>query len=211
METLDCIASRRSVRKYLDVPVEAEKLARVLNAGRLAPSAGNLQDWKFVVVSEPGKVRKIAECCLKQFWIETAPLVIVVCAELEKTKRFYGERGMEFYGVQDCAAATTQMLLAANDQGLGACWVGAFDDAKLRKCLEIPDEVKPLAVVTLGYADEKPEVPEKFSVEDVVFVEKWGGRIKDMAAYLGYYSTHVAKMAAKGKEFWQKFVQKLQK
>lgn len=211
MDTLDCIESRRSIRKFLDMPVEAEKIGKIINAGRLGPSSGNCQDKKFIIVSDEDKKKKIAQACLRQHWIETAPVIIVVCGEVEKTERLYDKRGKELYCNQNSTIAATQMLLAAHDQGLGSCWVGGFVEAQIRKVLNIPENIIPFAVLPIGYADEKPKAHRKLTLENITFFDKWGNRVKDMAAFLGYYSTHVAKMAAKTKTFWQNFVKKLQK
>ncbi len=211
MDTLECIETRRSIRKYLDLPVEFEKLGNVLNAGRLAPSAGNLQDWKFVLVTEHDLRRQLANASSQQYWMEQAPVHIVVCSQPSKTERSYGLRGQELYSVQNAAAASQNMLLAAHDQGLGACWVGAFDEAMVRSALQMSEGARPLAIITLGYADEDPQPPTKFSVDNVTYIERWGNRIKDFAAFVGYYSQHVAKAAIAGKEALQNFLDKWSK
>lgn len=212
METLECIESRRSIRKYLDIPVEFEKLGNILNAGRLAPSAGNLQDWKFVLVTELDLRKQLAEACMQQYWMEVAPIHIVVCSKTAETERMYGERGQKLYSVMNCSAAAQNMLLAAHDQGLGACWVSAFSEHHIRRILHIkPDDVKPVAVITIGYPDEEPKAPHKYTIDHVTYIERWGNRIKDFPAYVGFYSQHIAKAAIWGKEKLQKFLDKWSK
>ena len=211
METLDCIESRRSVRKFLDVPVEFEKIGNILNAGRMAPSAGNVQDWKFILVTEHDLRKQIAEACTQQYWMEKAPVHIVICSQQLKSEKMYGKRGQELYSVQNAAAAAQNMLLAAHDQGLGACWVGAFQDSMVRRALSMSEEARPLAIITLGYADEEPAVPLKFTVDNITYIERWGNRIKDFAAYVGYYSQHVAHGAIATREAIQKFLNKWSK
>jgi len=211
MDTLECIESRRSIRKYLDTPIEFEKIGNILNAGRLAPSAGNVQDWKFVLVTEKDLRKQLAEACMQQFWMDKAPVHIVVCSQEVKTERMYGKRGMELYAIQNCAAAAQNMLLAAHDQGLGACWVSAFEDHMVRRVLQMPDSVRPMAVITLGYPDEEPAQPPKYTTENVTYIERWGNRIKDFAAYVGYYSQNVAKAAIAGQEALQDFLRKWSK
>lgn len=211
METLDCIESRRSIRKYLDIPIEFEKVGNILNAGRLAPSAGNLQDWKFILVTERDLRKQLAEACQQQLWMETAPVHIVVCSQPVKTERMYGKRGQELYSIQNCAAAVQSMLLAAHDQGVGACWVGAFEDHMVRRILSMPDSARPMAIITLGYPDEEPPVPHKYTVDNVTYIERWGNRIKDFAAFVGYYSQHVAKAAIAGREMLQRFIERWSK
>ena len=100
------------------------------------------------------------------------------------------------------------MLLAAVDQNLGACWVGAFEENMLRKALNIPGDVIPQAVITVGYAAEKPKMPQKFKIENVMFIEEYGNKIKDIDAYLHYYSEHVQAAIRKGKEMVRKVIEK---
>ena len=160
MDVLEAIKKRRSIRKYLDVGVEWEKMIKILEAGQYSPSAGNLQDWKFIVVTEKDVKKKIAEACLNQVWMETAPVHMVVCSNPEKTIQYYGERG-EKYAAEDTACVAMNMLLEATEQGLDSCWIGAFDEQMLRISLGIPDRAKPMMVITLGYADETVPTPPR--------------------------------------------------
>jgi nitroreductase len=211
METLECIESRRSVRKYLDLPVEFEKIGNILNAGRLAPSAGNVQDWKFILVTEHDLRKQLAEASMQQYWMEGAPVHIVVCSQPAKSDRMYGKRGHELYTIQNASAAAQNMLLAAHDQGLGACWVGAFSDTMVKRILSISEGAKPLAIITIGYADEEPKHQSKYTVDNITYIERWGNRIKDFAAYVGYYSQHVAHGAVAAKSAMKKFLDKWNK
>lgn len=208
MELFAAITLRRSIRKYRDIPVEFEKVGHILNAARLAPSAGNIQDWKFILVTKEDSRKKIAEACVRQFWMQDAPLHIVVCAQPKKVAGFYGARGEKVYCMHNAGAAIENMLLAAVDQNLGACWVGAFEENMLRKALNIPGDVIPQAVITVGYAAEKPKMPQKFKIENVMFIEEYGNKIKDIDAYLHYYSEHVQAAIRKGKEMVRKVIEK---
>lgn len=209
MDVLECIKSRRSVRKFLPVPVEFEKLGKILDAGRFAPSAGNLQNWKFVVVTDEGVKRAVASACVQQLWMETAPVLIVVCAEPVKGERLYGVRGKSVYSVQNCAAVVENILLVAHHLGLGACWVGAFEMDMLRQALSVPQDVEPQAVVCVGYADEKPPVPPRYELENVVFLERYGNRVRDVAMFMEDYAVHVQKAVSKLKGFVGKLVRKV--
>ncbi len=182
MDVLEALATRRSIRKYLEVPVEWDKVGQILEAGRLAPSAGNLQEWRFIVVTNPEVRKEIAESALGQHWIEVAPIHIVVTAITEKVKTHYGMRGERLYAIQDCAACATYMMLAAHELGLGSCWIGAFDEAKVQRVLKLPDDVRPQMILTIGYADEKPRMPPRYPINNLVFFETYGGvgRIKDL-------------------------------
>ncbi len=209
MDTLECIATRRSIRKFLDLPVEFEKVGNVLDAGRYSPSAGNLQDWKFILITDAKMREEIAKSCVEQFWVATAPVIIIVCTEPEKTKRFYGRSG-EKYSIQNGAAVVQNMLLAAHAQGLGSCWIGAFEDEAVKRLLTIPDDVIVQAIVPLGYPDEKVPAPLRFTLENVTFIESWNNRIKDLAAYMEWYGEHVQKAIKRGKELVKEFARRLQ-
>jgi nitroreductase len=209
MDALECIATRRTIRKFLDIPVEFEKVGNVLDAGRYAPSAGNLQDWKFILVTDDKMRQEVAKACVEQFWLATAPVIIIVCTEPERTKRFYGKSG-EKYSIQNGAAVVQNMLLAAHAEGLGSCWVGAFEDEAIKRLFNIPDDVLVQAIVPLGYPDEKVPMPLRYTLENVTYIEAWGNRIKDLAAYYEWYGEHVQKAIKKGKEMVKGFARRLQ-
>ena len=211
MEVLDCIKTRRCIRKYQKKPVPWDVVSNILEAGRFAPSAGNLQNWKFIVVLDEEKRKAIAEAALNQFWIATAPVIIVIVAEPEKTKRYYGDRGEKLYIIQDCAAATQNMLLESHNLGLGACWVGAFDEDMVRKTLGMPQEARPQAIITLGYPDEEPAEQAKHPLENVTYFNGWRGKIKDVAAYFLYYSPHIKKGVLTGKKVIEETSKKVAK
>ena len=210
MEVLECIKTRRSTRKFLDVPVEWDKVGTIVDAGRSAPTSGNLQNWKFIVVLDQDKRKEIAEACLKQFWMERAPVHIIVCAEPEKAKRFYGIRGERLYSIQNCAASVENMLLTAHSLGLGSCWVGAFDEDMLRRSLGIPDYARPQAVIPIGYPAEKVPTPMQYQLENLVFMEAWNRKF-DLDSYLGYTSATVRDLIEKGKNVVKKIKKKLKK
>jgi len=183
MDTLQAISSRRSIRKFKDAPVEWYLIGKVLWAGTHAPTAGNLQDFRFMVVTNPDLKKGLAEAALEQHWISQAPLIIVVFAEFIKTKRFYGVRGERLYTIQDCAAAIQNMLLAAHDLGLGTCWVGAFDEDKVNAVLGIPDYARPQALIPIGWPDEAPPEPAKYKMENFIFLNRWAdnsGKVWDI-------------------------------
>jgi nitroreductase len=177
MEVLDCIRSRRSIRRYQDQPLDWEKVGRVLEAGINAPTAGNLQDFKFIVVLEQERRNNIASACLQQTWIAEAPVIIIVCSDFTKTQRFYGLRGERLYSIQSCAAAAQNMLLAAHSQGLASCWIGAFDEEGIKRAANIPDYARPQVILPVGYAAESVPAPPKFKIENLVFLNRWGRRV----------------------------------
>jgi nitroreductase len=209
MDAIECLLTRRSVRKYLDIPVDWDKIGQILEAGRAAPCAGNLQNWKFIVVLDMEKRKKIAEASFHQFWMIKAPCHIVILAEPEASKRNYGMRGERLYAIQNCAAVAENMLLAAHAQGLGGCWVGAFDEEAVRAVLGIIAEARPQIIITIGYPDEKPIAPPKLKLENVVYLERWWARIKDVDEYMGNTSAKVMRTMNRGKEIIDKIDNKL--
>jgi nitroreductase len=209
MDTFECIKTRRAVRKYLDKPVPWDDVSNIIEAGRYAPSAGNIQNWKFIVVQDKDRRREIAEACLKQLWMQTAPVHIIVVSEPQKAERYYGKRGERLYSVQNCAAAAQNMMLEAHNLGLGACWVGAFEEDMVKRILLIPPEARPQIILTIGYPSEEPDKPAKLPAEVVMYFEKWRGRVKDIPGYFGYYSVGLQKGLKKGKEAIKKHGKKL--
>jgi len=154
-------------------------LGKILDAGLEAPSAGNLQNWKFILVKGHEKRQAIANAAVQQYWIAQAPAVIVVCSMQEKVKSFYGIRGDRLYSIQACAAAIQNMLLAAHSLGVASCWVSAFDEDMLRRALNIPDKVRIQAILPMGYATEYPKEPIRHHIENMVDIENWGSRFTD--------------------------------
>jgi len=214
MDALECIKKRRSIRKFLDKPVEWDKVGKILDAGRYAPSSGNLQDWYFIVVDDKEKRKKLAEASSRQYWMADAPIHIVVCNIVHYAKMYYGLRGERLYSIQNCAAAVENMLLAATALGLGSCWVGAFDENKVCEILQIPDRARPQAIVVIGYAAEQPPEPSRKSLENVTFLNRYGenaGRIKDINYTLGDTSAIFREAAEKGKSFLERLNEKFMK
>jgi len=179
MELDKCIKGRRSVRDYLEKDVENEKLVKIIDSARYAPSSGNLQNWRFIIVKDNKKRNDIAIACLKQHWMAEAPVHIVVCNKIEDVKRFYGSMGELVYSIHNCAAAIENLLLTAYSLGLGTCWIGAFDEDAIKKILRIPNDIKIEAVITVGYPKEKEEPAERYSLDNLTFFEEWGEYAKD--------------------------------
>ena len=177
MNVFEAIATRRSIRKFTVQDVPMEILGIIMDAGRYAPSTNNIQNWRFVIVKNPESKQRLAEASLQQMWIAEAPVIIVVCAETEKIKRFYGVRGERLYAVQNCAAAIQNMLLTAHALGLAATWVGAFDETMLARTIGIPEDVRPQAIIPIGYPDETVPAPTHYTLENVCYFESYGNRI----------------------------------
>lgn len=170
MELLEAIKKRRSVRSFKKDDISREHLNKMLESACLAPTAGNVQPWKFVVVKNSKVKKDLAVSALNQLWMMEAPLIIVVCADLGRSERFYGERGRTLYAIQDSAAAVQNILLTATSLGLAGCWVGAFSEARVIKTLDLSPGVRPLALIPVGYPNESPGPPYRFSLEEVVTI-----------------------------------------
>ena len=133
-----------------------------------APSAGNCQPWHFVVVRSERTKGQLAEAAYSQWFVAEAPVVIVVCADPDRSARRYGSRGAQLYCLQDTAAATENILLAVTALDLGACWVGAFDERAASKALGLPTNLRPVAIVPIGYPAAHPYRTSRRSLREVV-------------------------------------------
>jgi len=155
MDLWTAIERRRSVRRFSSALVPQSDIERILAAAIHAPSAGNRQPWHFIVVRNPELKTALATAAGGQGFVAAAPAVIVVCAEPDRSAARYGVRGRELYCLQDTAAATEHILLAATALGLGACWVGAFDGTAAARALSLPGTLRPVAMVPIGHPLEE--------------------------------------------------------
>ena len=169
--TLETIMTRTSVRKYADKPVEKEKIEAMLRAGMAAPTAVNKQPWHFVVINDKAKLNELAAANPRAKMLLTAPLAIVVCGDMTKALQGKGQE----YWIQDCSAATENILLAAHALGLGAVWTGVYpmDDRiqPLSKTLKLPETVIPLCTIVIGYPAEQPKPKDKWKPENISYNE----------------------------------------
>ena len=179
MDIFQVFRDRRSIRKYQDRPVEADKLEQVLEAARLAPSWKNLQCWRFLIIDDSEKKKAL----FKAFpegnpgtkALATAPIVIVVCADPSASGV---ENGIEYY-VADTAIAFEHLCLAAYALGLGTCWMGWFDEAAVRKSLDIPTSFRVLGVTPLGYPDQEPKARPRKELAEIAFYNQWENNHND--------------------------------
>ena len=172
MELQDAIKARRSIRRFEDKPVDDDIINKILELGQLAPSAGNLQPRDFVVIKNHETKEKLAAAALNQRFVSEAPVVIAVCANLQRTAH-YGSRGRDLYCIQDSAAAIENMLLAMVDLGLSCCWVGAFDEHAVSKILNLPSHARPVALLPIGYSEVKKGPAKRMPLDELVHNEKW--------------------------------------
>lgn len=159
---------RFSCRAFTTEPLTPAEVEALVEATVWAPSAGNLQPWRFLVVSDRTLRQALARAAYEQRFVADAPVVFVVCAVPEESARRYGDRGRTLYCLQDTAAAVENLLLAAADLGLGSCWVGAFDEAGASRVLQLPTSWRPVALVPVGHPAEEPGRRRRKPVQEVV-------------------------------------------
>ncbi len=199
-DILDLIKSRRTIKNFTSQYVSWEQVARIIDAGRHAPSCGNVQNWKFIVVDDAEKKKLIADACYEQFEIISAHALILICSEPEKAERYYGLRGERLYTVQNCAAAAQNMLLEAHSLGLGSAWIGAFDEEAVKNVLSIPEEARPQCIIAIGYAREVPPKPPKYPLETVMYLNRWRGKMRDYTTYTHDVATILERKTDHAKE-----------
>lgn len=176
MEVFEAIRRRKSVRTYAPTPVSKEKLERILEAARLAPSAENIQPWYFIVVMDPEKRRQIAKSGRFAGFLEEPPVVVVGCGDWKASPKWHPI---------DVTIAMQNMVLAATEEGLGTCWVGSFDEELVKRLLKIPEHLKVIALLAVGYPRKKLDLPGKMvhlvhqrkGLDEIVGFEEYGKKL----------------------------------
>ncbi|MFT4260870.1 MAG: nitroreductase family protein [Candidatus Woesearchaeota archaeon] len=209
MDVQNAILNRRSVRDFNSKPVEFEKLTMILEAAAHAPSAGDLKDFKFLVVTDKALIKQIAENSQHQYWMAKAPMFIMVLSDFGQTKELYKERGERLYSVQNSAAAIQNILLSAHSMGLSSCWVGSFDENKIKVLLGIPDNVRPQAIIPIGYSDENPQMDKEPNLQTMVYFNGYGSKVKNMNILLREYSKEIEKVSGDTQGFFDKLTEKI--
>jgi len=176
LDVLKAIRNRRSIRAFTDETVTEEEVEKLIEAARWAPSAGNLQPWEFIIVRDPKIKQGLSKAAFNQEFVNEASVVIVVCANPMRSAQRYGSRGINLYCLQDTAAATQNILLAAYAMGLATCWVGAFDEQKAKEALGVPEGVRPIAIVPVGHSAEQPRMRSRRQLGEIIHHETFGGK-----------------------------------
>jgi nitroreductase len=175
MDVFEAIEERRSIRKYQDTPVPREKLEKILEAGRLAPSAKNCEPWHFIAVTDPEKKKALSKGTWAKF-LTQSPLVIVACGDKKASPDWYAI---------DVALAVENMVLAAVAEGLGTCCVGSFEEKDVKSVVKIPDNFEPLLMLAVGYPSEKVDLSRKIlnlmrtrkTLSEIASEEEYGKRL----------------------------------
>lgn len=174
MDCIETIMTRRSVRQYKPDPIDEQDLKVILEAGRMAPSAGNLQPCYFVVVKNTEVKAELQQAAFGQEQIGQAPVVVAVCVDPERSAVNYGDIGRNLLCLLDAANAAQNILLAAHALGYGSCWMGGFSGSKVKKILRLPDSFRPVSLIPVGKAAEEPILRPRRPLEEMVVYDTWG-------------------------------------
>ncbi|MGA2675374.1 MAG: nitroreductase family protein [Methanobacterium sp.] len=169
MEVFNAITKRRSIRKYKDIEIEEEKIKKILESARLSPSAANRQQWKFIIIKDKVTREDLVDAANGQKFVGEAPVLIVACSTESESIMPCGQYA---YTV-DLSIALSFIILEATELELGTCWLGAFNETMVKKILNIPDEIRVVGIVTLGYANENPAPRPRKNEEEIVCYESY--------------------------------------
>ncbi|MFB0568158.1 MAG: nitroreductase family protein [Nitrososphaeria archaeon] len=175
MNVFEAVQKRRSIRAYDSRPVPTEKLEKILESARLAPSAANVQPRHFIVVTDKEKRKMLARTFAR--FLAESPVVIIGCGDRKASPKWY---------VVDVAIAMENMVLTATSEGLGTCWVGAFDEKQIKEILKIPDSLRVVALLAIGYPREKLDILAKLvhlirpkkKLEKIAHLEEYGKKFQ---------------------------------
>jgi nitroreductase len=170
------VKRRRMCREFLERDVPQEKLDRILELASRYPSAGHTEPQEFIVVHDRRMKEDLAHAALDQMFVAQAPLVIVVISDVRRSARRYGERGVRLFSIIDGAFVAMLILLAVVEEGLGACFVGSFYDEEVQEVLSLPQEVRPIGIIPIGYCAEGPRKLRRRSREQIVHRDRYGRR-----------------------------------
>ncbi|MBY8996482.1 MAG: nitroreductase family protein [Candidatus Thorarchaeota archaeon] len=171
--SVDCIeklTSRQSIRRFTSESIPDSIIDDIVRIGISAPSGGNRQPWRIIIVTNKNLRNQLADAAFNQEFLAVAPVVFVVCVVPEESAERYKERGRNLYALQDTAALTLNILYGAHLHGYGACWIGSFNEDTVSKTLNIPSDMRPVAMIPVGKIDGKlpPARPRKKPSEIVV-------------------------------------------
>ncbi|MCY3414448.1 MAG: nitroreductase family protein [Candidatus Heimdallarchaeota archaeon] len=164
------------MRSLSEKPVEREKLEKLLNSARWAPSAGNQQPLEIIVVEDPAIKERMNEATGNQGFFVKAPYVLVILNNPKNTINRYKERGRTLYQFQDTAAAIQNILLHAVELGLASTWIGAFYEDKISEIFNIPDDVRPVAILPIAYPNDDPKGPGRKPIEEIIHRNTYGSK-----------------------------------
>ncbi|MFH0710962.1 MAG: nitroreductase family protein [Candidatus Aenigmatarchaeota archaeon] len=174
MHVFEAVMNRLAVRKYEKKDIDDKLIGIMLHLATHANTPGNVQEWIFIVTRDLELKTKLAKAALDQEWIKDAPVDIILCADLQKAALKFGERGERLYAIESISSAAMVMMLAATELGLGTSWVAAIDEEKIKSLLELPTNVRPIGILTVGYPAEEPEKIKRLNFENLTYVNQYG-------------------------------------
>lgn len=172
MDLEEVINRRKSIRKFENKEISKEIIYKIIELANLSPSAGNLQARSIIIVENKEVKKELAKICFGQNFLESASIVLIIFANLEESAKRYGERGRELYAIQDATIFASYIQLLAKNYGLDSCWVGAFDENKLKKFLGLTNNnLRPIAIIPIGYSSEEKERPPRKNLKNIIIKE----------------------------------------
>ncbi len=175
MDFDEVIRKRKMIREYdLGRQIPNEIISKLIKNAHTAPSAGHTQVQEFIIVKDDSIKKKLRKAAVNQEYLEKAPVLIVVCSNTSRSVGRYGNRGKEFYSITDGAFASILILLTVVNEGISACFVGAFEDNKVSEILGLPKNVRPIGIICIGYPAERPGKFERIDIDALVHYEKYG-------------------------------------
>ena len=173
MNVFEAIKTRRSVRKYKPQPIPEDHLKQIMTAAQLAPSAGNRQPWRFILVKNPDTKKQLGAAARNQTWISDAGVIVAALA-MDKKNPEISERWAE----RDVMTAVEHMVLAAWELGYGTCWIGAFNEDQVKELLKVPREMTVINLLPIGVPDQTPEPKGRKTIEELFHLDRYGNPIK---------------------------------
>jgi nitroreductase len=179
MDFWEVIEARRSIRKYKSDPIPEDKLNKVLEAARIAPSWSNLQCWKYIVVKDDNTKKALADILpsgnpVKKAFTQ-APMIIIGCADPERSGYIGSQRiSNKQWHILDLGISMQQLVLAATNEGLGTCWVCWFSEKVVKEILNVPENIDVVALTPLGYPDEEPKAKRRKSIKEIAYFDQYG-------------------------------------
>ncbi len=176
MDILDIVRRRRHIHFFESEPISDEVIRTLLEAVRWAPSAGNLQPWELIVINSKEDRDRLVSVLRNKEYMRTAPVILIFCADMNRSSERYGERGTSLYVIQDTTAAIQNVLLTATALGLGSGWVGDFDEEAIAGLFKLPPNVRPVALIMIGKSNENPTPPGRREIEDFTHMGMFGNK-----------------------------------
>ena len=164
----DLISSRHSVRSFKDTSVSEDKLNTIIDASSKGPSSGNLQSYHIFIVTKKDHKRKLVDAAHGQGYISEAPLVMVFCADPKRCSKEYELRGEELFCIQDATIACAYAQISAHSLDLSSVWIGSFDEEKVSEILNLDKDLRPVAILPIGFSNETPEITSRRSIEEII-------------------------------------------